>query len=123
MLDNKRILIVEDDIYNIRVVDTILKHQQAETAQALSAEEALKMLEKQPYDCVLIDLALPVMDGWGLLDAIRANPETAGIPCVAVTAFGDASVEREAYAAGFNGYFAKPIDTVTFATTLNGFLS
>lgn len=122
MLSGKHILIVEDDPHNVRVFELVLKYSQAKTSVAMSAEDALTMLERHNFDAVLIDLALPKMDGWGLLEAIRKYPPAASIPCVAVTAFGDSTVEREAIAAGFDGYFAKPIDHQNFAADFAEFI-
>lgn len=118
MLSNKRFLIVEDDALNIRVLDTLLKHHHAETIIAKTAEDALDILKTESFDCLLIDLDLPKMDGWELLDVVRKTPKTANAQCIAITAYHDTRVEREAHEAGFNGYFSKPLHTATFANDL-----
>ena len=71
----------------------------------------------------MIDLGLPGMDGWEVLQAIRANPETAGLPCVAMTAFHTSSVRQQAIEAGFNAYFPKPLDDTLFVRELSRVIS
>ena len=69
-------------------------------------------------DLVVIDLALPVMNGWGLLRAIQEDRRLAEVPCVAMTAYHSAEVARKAIEVGFAGYFAKPIDVGSFVQDL-----
>lgn len=122
MLADKHFLIVEDDEYNIRVIDTILKHSHAHTHIARTAEEALDILQHQQFTALLIDLALPGMDGWEFLEQVRQRPDGQDIPCIAITAYHDSRVEREAKEAGFNGYFPKPLDMKTFVEQLTSIL-
>jgi CheY-like chemotaxis protein len=63
---------------------------------------------------MLVDLAMPHMDGWELLEVVRANPETAAIPMIAVTAHAMPEVRERALASGFNGYITKPYMLKTF---------
>jgi CheY-like chemotaxis protein len=124
MLTGKRIIIVDDDSHNLTIFETVLQHANAETTCCSRAEDALDHLRRTPdaFDIALIDLALPEMDGWGLLEAIRINPKTAELVCFAVTAYDDDAVRREVIQAGFNGYFPKPIHPQTFAAEIEAVL-
>jgi CheY-like chemotaxis protein len=77
----------------------------------------------QTYNAVVIDLALPIKDGWQVLQAIRANPTTAALPCIAVTAYHTSKLREDALMAGFNAYFPKPIDATSFARQLEMLLA
>ena len=68
---------------------------------------------------MVIDLGLPGMDGMELLESIRQNPAIADLPCVAVTAWHTSKVKKEALAAGFDAYVAKPIDRMLLVEALH----
>ncbi len=112
------VLVVEDEPDSMAVVTEILEHHNIMVHQCPSAEEALQLMQSMTPTMAILDLALPEMDGWALLSHIRANPATASIPVVAVTAFHSASVAQKAIAAGFNAYFPKPIETTSFVREL-----
>ena len=112
------VLVVEDDPDGQEVVTRILRHHRITTDVAATAEEALTLLAKTRYDLAVIDLALPTMNGWALLQNIRSNPKLAGMPCVAVTAFHSAEVAVEAIQAGFAAYFPKPLEATSFVREL-----
>jgi CheY-like chemotaxis protein len=107
-------LVVEDEADSAEVVERILAFHQIQHATARSAEEALALLERNIPTLIIIDLALPGMDGWELLRAVRSNPATAHVPVAAVTAYHSTSVAQEAIRAGFDAYFPKPIEAVSF---------
>jgi CheY-like chemotaxis protein len=108
-MSNSNILVVEDDRYSGEVVTIMLKHNQFNVDVAPSAEKALQMLRLKSFGLVMIDLALPGMNGWQLLEAIKNDPMLEKIPCAAMTAFHDSKVAREAVEAGFALYFPKPL--------------
>lgn len=113
-----RVLIVEDEPDSSEVVQGILESYQIQFWWAATAEEALEMLPHVAPNLLVVDLALPGMDGWGLLKTLRQNEATAHIPAVAVTAFHSTAVARQAIEAGFAAYFPKPIDTAAFVIEL-----
>lgn len=113
-----RVLIVEDEQDSMDVVQEILSHYNIKTYGAYSAEEALEIVLQVNPTLAILDLALPMMDGWGLLAALRNNPETAHIPAVAVTAYHSANVAQQAIQAGFDAYFSKPIEATSFVREL-----
>jgi CheY-like chemotaxis protein len=113
-----RVLVVEDEQDSMDVVQEILGHYNIPTYGAYSAEDALSMIDEVRPTLAILDLALPAMDGWGLLAAMRNNPVTANIPTVAVTAFHSANVAQQAIQAGFDAYFSKPIEATSFVREL-----
>ncbi|MBC8099597.1 MAG: response regulator [Armatimonadetes bacterium] len=120
----KSILIVEDDPDGQAVVAHVVGYLNIPHDVVGDAEKAIKMLVEadQKYQAVIIDLALPGKDGWELLTMIRNNPATAALICVAVTGFHTSKIRGEAIRAGFNAYFAKPLDATHFARELGALL-
>ncbi len=110
-MNNWHMLVVEDDHYGSQVVASMLKYHQITADFAQTAEEALQFLGSQEYSMAIIDLNLPGIDGWSLLQSIRSNSDTAQMPCVAITAYHDAKVAQQALLAGFTSYFPKPLLT------------
>jgi CheY-like chemotaxis protein len=112
------VLVVEDEQDSMEVVKDILGHYNIESYGAFTAEEALELLQGFTPTLAILDLALPQMDGWGLLRAMRDNPDTAHVPAVAITAYHSANVAQEAIQAGFDAYFPKPIEATSFVREL-----
>lgn len=119
LANNWQVLVVEDEFDSIQMVSKILQHYGAEVHVAHDGHECLAILRDMHPTLVIMDLALPEMDGWETLVHIRANPSTADIPVVAITAYHSVSVADDAVRAGFNAYFAKPLDTRSFITELS----
>ncbi|MCA9903402.1 MAG: response regulator [Anaerolineae bacterium] len=125
MNSNKwHLLVVEDDPDGQEVVSTILSHLHIAIDVAGTAEEAENHLfgARQPYDAIIIDLALPGKDGWQLLSEIREDAEFANVPCIAVTAYHTSKLREQALTYGFNAYFPKPIDATSFSRALEDIL-
>jgi CheY-like chemotaxis protein len=105
---NKRILVVEDQEDNRRILRDMLGNAGYELVEAESGEEALKAVETQRPDLILMDIQLPIMDGYEATRRIRLNPELKSIPIIAVTSYALAGDEAKALAAGCNAYVTKP---------------
>jgi CheY-like chemotaxis protein len=118
-----RVLVVEDELDGQEVVKGILDYFNIAANAVGTAEEAVRALEADQYNAVVIDLALPDMDGMELLAAIRTNQDTAQLPCIAVTAFHASVVKQQALQAGFDAYFPKPLGDVAFVEELNRIIS
>ena len=116
------ILLVEDDPDGQEVVGRILRHHHIVTDIATTGEEALNLLAKGSYNAAIVDLNLPSIDGWKLLQTIQANPKVAHMPCIAVTAFHSAEVAVKAIEAGFTAYFSKPIEPGSFVQELQQYI-
>ena len=113
------VLIVDDNQDSREVIGDILSHHGLRVEMAISAEGALELLTEGRFDLVVIDLRLPGMSGWELVQTIQAQ---AAIPCVAITAYHNPQVTQEIHAAGFVAYFPKPLDERTFAQELRRFM-
>lgn len=113
-----KVLIVEDEVDAQEVMKTLLEQYSMVVIAASTAEEALDSIKKETPTVAIIDLALPGMDGWQLLETIKANPISAGIPAIAMTAYHSTTVAQEAITAGFTAYFPKPINARTFVKDL-----
>lgn len=117
-MNNWHVLLIEDDQDTQEVVSRILRFHNITLDVVSSAEEALPFLENQRYTAAIVDLALPGMDGWQLLNIIRGEPRTAGLPCLAITAYHSADLAIKAIKGGFTAYLPKPIDSATFVNNL-----
>ena len=104
------ILIVEDNARNLKLVRDVLEHAGYRTLEAATAEDGVALAREQRPDLVLMDLQLPGMDGVEALAPLRADPATAGIRVVALTAFAMKDDRERFLAAGFDGYLEKPIE-------------
>ncbi len=108
------ILIVEDNEKNMKLVRDILQVKGYETMEAGTAEDGLLMAAARKPDLVLMDIQLPGMNGIEALGELRANPATADIPVIAVTASVMQQDRKHITEAGFDGYLGKPIDLKEF---------
>jgi CheY-like chemotaxis protein len=113
-----RVLVVEDEYDSLQVVSKVLQYHHIHVTVARNGRECLQILPEVNPTLIVMDLAMPEMDGWETLVEIRANPATAHIPVVAVTAYGSDRVASDALQAGFNGYFPKPVSPYSFVDDL-----
>jgi CheY-like chemotaxis protein len=114
----RSVVVVEDNVRSRRLVRDLLELSGFVAIEAETAEEGLEAIRRHRPVLVLLDIQLPGMDGEAALRVLRADPETAGIPTVAVTAYAMRGDEERLLGAGFDAYFAKPIDTRTFVGRL-----
>ena len=108
-----RILLVEDDPSNQLPIQIFLGKAGHETVVAEDGRKALDILATQDFDCVLMDIQMPVMDGLQTTKAIRASASLGArrdIPIIAMTAYAMTGDREKFLAAGMNGYVAKPVD-------------
>jgi CheY-like chemotaxis protein len=113
---------VEDEYDSIQMVCKILTHHEVKVHVAHNGVECLELLHDIQPTVVVMDLAMPEMDGWNTLKHIRANPHTAHLPVVAITAYHSSAVADDATRAGFNAYFSKPINLKSFVSMLSQIL-
>ena len=102
------ILVVEDQMDNRQILRDLLGNAGYQLVEAENGEEALAAVAKQRPDLILMDIQLPVMDGYEATRRIRANPDFKSIPIIAVTSYALAGDEAKALAAGCNAYVTKP---------------
>lgn len=104
-----KILIVEDDPDARKVLSLILKLDGFEMSTASGGQEAVQMLQAEVPDLVLLDMMMPVMDGYEVCRWMRANPATAHVPVVMLSGKADPESVAHGLEAGANEYLAKPI--------------
>jgi CheY-like chemotaxis protein len=106
----KRILVVDDNPRNLKLAFDVLEDAGYEVVEAVDAEQAQSMIDRNLPDLILMDIALPGMDGLTLTRKIKANERTKHIRIIALTAFAMKGDDQKALAAGCDGYITKPID-------------
>ena len=107
--NGKTVLLVEDNEDNRIVYSTILRHFGYSVSEALNGEEGIAKAKSEKPDLILMDMNMPEVDGWEATRQIKALPDIAAVPVIALTAHA-MSGDREKYlAAGFNDYITKPI--------------
>jgi CheY-like chemotaxis protein len=105
------ILVVDDNLTNLKLVCDVLEFEGYHVLPAADAEEAQLAIERSPPDLILMDIALPGMDGLTLTRKLKADKKTQHIAIAALTAFAMKGDAQRAFAAGCDGYITKPIDT------------
>ena len=120
-----RVLVVEDSKLNRLVVMQMLKQANVVGVEADSAEQAVTLLQSEPFDLVLMDVQMPGMDGLEATRAIRAGKAGSWnreVPIVAMTAYSTADDEEACYEAGMTGYLAKPLGLQGFTDAIRSAL-
>lgn len=119
----KTVLIVDDNPINMRLAADLLELENYRVVKAIDAEDALRFLEGEVPDLILMDIAMPGMDGLTLTRVLKSRPAFATVPIVALTASAMKGDDLKARQAGCDGYITKPIDTREFGKTVAAFLS
>jgi len=104
----KRILVVEDQVDNRQILRDLLTSADYELTEAENGEEALAAVAKQRPDLILMDIQLPIMDGYEATRRIKANPAWKDIPIIVVTSYALSGDEAKARDAGCDAYVTKP---------------
>jgi CheY-like chemotaxis protein/HPt (histidine-containing phosphotransfer) domain-containing protein len=109
-LAGARILLVEDNVFNQELAQELLGRAEVEVRVAADGREALRMLSDEPFDGVLMDCQMPVMDGFEATRALRQDPRWQQLPVIAMTANAMVGDREKVIAAGMNDHIAKPIN-------------
>jgi CheY-like chemotaxis protein len=117
-ISNWTVLIVDDEPDNIGVAQKILTFYGATVHTAVNGAEGLKVLKTVTPTFILLDISMPVMDGWEMLKHLRADERIARLPVIAVTAFAMTGDRERILEAGFNGYISKPFSLLTFVDNI-----
>jgi CheY-like chemotaxis protein len=112
------ILIADDYEDNRELLRLILEAAGYHVREARNGRECVSMAQMSVPDLFLIDLSMPVLDGWGALAELRADARTQAIPCIAVTAFSDADRTRRASGEDFDAYITKPFKSKELLDTI-----
>ena len=118
----KRILIIEDNPFNMELATDLLELAGYSVIQAVTGEQGVELATVELPDLILMDIGLPGMDGVSAIRILKNGEETRHIPVVALTAHAMKGDEEKAIAAGCVGYLIKPIDTRAFARSVGRFI-
>ena len=114
------ILIIEDNERNLKLVRDLLQVKGYSTLEAVTGEEGVRLATEHKPDLVLMDIQLPGISGIDALRILRANPDTAAIPVIAVTASVMQQDRKMITEAGFDAYVGKPISMKEFLDAVKG---
>lgn len=117
------VLVVEDNPRNLKLVRDLLAYAGYRTLEASNGEDGVALARTHRPDLVLMDVQLPGMDGVEALARLRAEPESAELPVVAVTAFAMKDDRARFLAAGFDGYLEKPLSVREFPAQVAAILA
>jgi two-component system cell cycle response regulator DivK len=119
----KRILVIEDTEDNRKILRDLLTNAGFELIEALDGESGIRMAAQELPDLILMDIQLPIVNGYEATRRIKANPDTKHIPIVAVTSYALSGDEAKAREAGCDGYIAKPFSPRNLLAKVREFLS
>lgn len=109
----KKILIVEDNPENRILLKDVLTCYGYDVIEAGDGQEGVRKAKEEKPVLVFIDLRMPIMDGYAVVEMLRQDPQTKGIKMIAVTAYAMKGDKEKAVQAGFDEYITKPIDINT----------
>lgn len=107
-LEGVRILLVEDNRINLAMAKEFLEEAGVNVSVAVNGAEAIGLLSRDHFDCVLMDIQMPVMDGYEATRLMRANPALAAVPVIAMTVSDSDKDLEQRIAAGMNDFISKP---------------
>jgi two-component system cell cycle response regulator DivK len=120
---SKRILVVEDQEDNRQIIRDLLAATDYELTEAENGEEALLAVAKQRPDLILMDIQLPILDGYEATRRIKADPALRSIPIIAVTSYALSGEEKKAREAGCDDYVPKPYSPRELLAKIRSYLA
>lgn len=118
-----KVLIAEDNAVNRELLRELLELRGCTVHEACDGQEALQMIEQTQPELLLLDIGMPVMDGFAVIRRIRENPLLAKLPVVAVTAYAMRGDQERILNSGFDGYLSKPVNPSSLANELDRILA
>ncbi|MBZ5727475.1 MAG: response regulator [Acidobacteriia bacterium] len=119
----RTLLVADDNRLSRELIREVLESADCRVMEAANGQEALARLKETDLDLVLLDLEMPVKDGFAVLAAIRNNPRFSGLPVMAVTAKAMQTDRDRIVGAGFDAYIIKPINSAELRRQVNELLS
>lgn len=116
------VLIAEDNAINRELLREVLETRGFAVEEACDGQVALQMMEQARPDILLLDIGMPVLDGFAVVRKIRETPRLASLPVLAVTAYAMQGDREKILNSGFDGYLSKPINTVLLVEELQRLL-
>ena len=117
-----KILLVEDNEMNRDMLSRRLKKKGYDVVMALDGQRGVEMASEESPDIILLDMSLPVMDGWDAAKVLKASETTSSIPIIALTAHAMAGDRDKALNAGCDDYDTKPVDLKRLLAKIEGWL-
>ena len=118
-----KVLIAEDNPVNRELLRELLELVGCTVLEACDGQEALRVIEQSQPELLLLDIGMPVMDGFAVIQRIRENPRLAKLPVVAVTAYAMRGDQERILNSGFDGYLSKPVNPSSLAEELDRVLT
>jgi CheY-like chemotaxis protein len=117
-----KVLVAEDNAVNRELLRELLEARGYTVTEACDGQEALRMIEQTHPDILLLDIGMPVLDGFAVIRKIRENPSLATLPVLAVTAYAMQGDRENVLKSGFDGYLSKPVNARALAGELERLL-
>jgi two-component system cell cycle response regulator len=114
--------VIEDNPTNLELMTYLLNAFGFTVLAAMDGEQGLEAARREAPDLIICDLALPKLDGFGVIRRLKSHPALKAIPALAVTAYAMVGDREKALTSGFDGYISKPIDPETFVGQVEGVL-
>lgn len=118
----KKILLIEDNAQNSYLTTFLLESKGYSVVTAADGASGIEMAKLSAPDLILLDIQLPMMDGYAVATALRTLDSMKSVPIIAVTSYAMVGDREKCMAAGCNGYIEKPINPDTFASEVSTFL-
>jgi CheY-like chemotaxis protein len=120
---SKRILVIEDNEYSLYMLTFILTRHGYDVVQARDGRDGIALASQVEPALILLDIQLPIVDGYAVAQTLRRTPGLAQLPIIAVTSYAMAGDREQILAAGCTDYIEKPIDPDTFMAQIEAYLS
>jgi len=118
----KKILLVEDNEMNRDMLSRRLERKGYQLVMAVDGEQGVRLAQSEIPDLILMDMSLPVLDGWEATRILKSNPQTQAIRIIALTAHAMAGDREKAIAVGCDDYDTKPVEFPRLLAKINNFL-
>ena len=117
-----KILIIEDNLNNLYLMELLLKHAGFLTLSATNGAQGVDAAKRERPDLILMDIQMPVMDGFATTGLLKQDPTTKDIPVIGVSSFATAQSRNQGLNVGMSAYIEKPIDPENFIAQIKPYL-
>jgi two-component system, OmpR family, alkaline phosphatase synthesis response regulator PhoP len=121
--ERRRVLVVDDEPDVLLLCRVNLEFEGYEVVEASDGEEAMERLQEQPFDVMLLDVMMPKMDGWQVLEAVKADPDLKDLPVVMLTAKVQDQDQIRGWSQGAADYITKPFSPLALSQVLQDVLA
>ena|SRR5688572_26718747 len=116
------VIIIDDEPDSVGVVEYVCRFHNASVRTANAGQVGLDLIRQEKPNIVFLDIQMPKMSGWDVIQQIRADSSLADVVAIAITAHAMSGDKERTLEAGFNGYLAKPISPLTFVSDVKAIL-